>query len=141
MTKTHGLRAPVAATITILLTAFAPACSIEPLTNATDQTTEPTDQTNQTDQNEPSNGRPNVNTEPKLTYISCRDVRACTGLADCFDTFVSLCSLAPADGFYCGDERATLHVRGSLECGEAVVAAMGCCADIERAYAGAEGTK
>jgi hypothetical protein len=123
----------------LLLTAFATACSIEPLTNAT----EPTDQT--TDQNEPSNGRPNETNnqtaEPKLTYISCRDVRSCTGLADCFDTFVSLCSPAPADGFYCGDERATLYVRGSLECGEAVVAAMGCCADIDAAYAGAEGAK
>jgi hypothetical protein len=121
----------------LLLTAFAPACSIEPLTNQTTEPTEPT--TDQTDQNEPSNGRPNNQTaEPKLTYISCRDVRACTGLADCFDAFVSLCGAPIMDGFYCGDERATLYVRGSLECGEAVVAAMGCCADIDAAYKGAE---
>jgi hypothetical protein len=126
--------------VTILLTAVLPACSIEPLSGVvgsrskSDPTTGETDE--QPDQNEPNNGKPN--TEPKLTYISCREVRACSGLADCFDVFSSLCGAPITGGFYCGDERATLHVRGSLECGEAVVAALDCCADIDAAYERAE---
>jgi hypothetical protein len=72
-------------------------------------------------------------TEPTLTYISCDAVKACAG-----STLEDLCKAPPADGFYCGDSRATFHVRGAFDCEGAMTAALQCCEDIERAYGAAE---
>jgi hypothetical protein len=93
----------------LLLTLSLPACSISPV-----------ELEGETD------------TEPTLTYISCDAVKACTG-----STLEDLCGAPPADGFYCGDSRATFHVRGAFDCEGAMTAALQCCEDIDAAY-GAE---
>jgi hypothetical protein len=72
---------------------------------------------------------PETDPEPQLTYISCDAVKACTG-----STLEEFCRAPPADGFYCGDNRATFHVRGTFDCEGAMTAALQCCEDIDAAY-------